>query len=104
MIQADKMDKYYLWLILALGVGEPEINRLLNQFGTPEAVYDAFSRNIALAGTELLEKATKTTLKDAEKLLAGIIAQGYKIITIDHPDYPEKLKKTTNPPCVLFAL
>ncbi len=98
------MEKYYLWLIMALGEGEPEINRLLRQFGTPEAVYDAFSRNIALAGTELLEKAAKTKLKDAEKLLANITAQGYKLITAEHKDYPERLKKTANPPCVLFAM
>ena len=96
------MDKYYIWLLLALGESEPEISRLLRQFGDPEKVYDAFRGNMALVGRELAEKAEKTKLEDAEKLLESILDDGYSVMTISSPDYPEHLKKQANPPCVLF--
>ncbi len=97
------MEKYYLWLVLALGEGEPEITRLLNQYGDPESVYEAFRSNVSLVGPELLARAESATLEKAEKLRAEIAGMGYDIITRDSPDYPEKLKKVENPPCVLFA-
>ena len=96
------MDKYYIWLLLALGEGEPEIPRLLKQFGDPEKVYDAFAGNMALVGQELSAKAAKVKLETAEETLENILADGYSIMTIDSPDYPEHLKKQANPPCVLF--
>lgn len=98
------MEKYYLWLIMALGEGDPEITRLLKDFGTPDEVYGAFRKNTALAGPEITARAEKTTLESAEKLLADIGKQDIKMITIDSPDYPKELLHTDNPPCVLFAL
>ena len=97
------MDKYYIWLIMALGEGEPEINRLLRQCGSPENVYDSFVGNMALVGPELTAKAANTKLKAAENMLESILAEGYGVVTLDSPDYPELLKKTANPPCVLFT-
>ncbi len=97
------MDKYYIWVIMALGEGEPEISRLLKQFGSPENVYDAFIGNMALVGAELTSRAAKMKLETAETMLESIIADGYGIVTIDSPEYPEHLKKTANPPCVLFT-
>ncbi len=97
------MEKYYLWLIMALSEGEPEITRLLKDFGTPDEVYGAFRKNTALAGTELTAKAEKTDLESAEKMLAELEKQNIKVITIGSPDYPENLLRGNNPPCVLFA-
>lgn len=97
------MDKYYIWLLLALGEGEPKINELLDRFGTPEAVYEAVMNNTALLGAELSAKAEKTSLKTAEKTLNAVLSKGYRIITQQSPFYPEHLKHIENPPCVLFA-
>lgn len=97
------MEKYYLWMLLALGEGSPEITRLLRDFGTPEEVYLAFRKNTALAGAELTASAGKTTLESAEKLMKDLDKAGIKMISSDSPDYPENLLKTENPPCVLFA-
>ena len=97
------MEKYYIWLIMALGEGEPEINRLLNDFGTPDEVYEAFRKNTALLGPELSAKAEKITLESAEKQLADIEKLGIGTITLDSPDYPSELLKGDNPPCVLFT-
>ncbi len=97
------MEKYYLWLLLVLGEGAPEINRLLKDFGSPEEVYGAFRKNTALAGIEVTAKAEKTPLESAEKLLKELEKNGIKMITADSPDYPAELLRGDNPPCVLFA-
>ncbi|MCR4780333.1 MAG: DNA-protecting protein DprA [Ruminiclostridium sp.] len=97
------MEKYYLWLLLALGEGAPEITQLIGSAGSPEAAYEAFRANAAPLGAELAERAEQTTLESAEKLLAEINKLGIKMITIDSPQYPALLKEQENPPCVLFA-
>ena len=97
------MEKYYLWLLTVLGEGSHEITRLLNDFGNPEEVYRAFEKNVTLVGAEITAKAEKTGLESAEKQLADLEKLDIKMITIDSEEYPENLKHTANPPCVLFA-
>ncbi len=97
------MEKYYLWLLLAVGEGAPEISQLLKNTGSAEAAYEAFRGNTALLGPEISEHASRTTLESAEKLLAEIGKLGIKMITQDSPYYPELLKEQESPPCVLFA-
>lgn len=97
------MDKYYIWLLLAFGEGEPEISKLIERFGTAEKAYKAIEKNVSLVGAELLSRAENTDLAKAEKLLDKIFASGYGIITWESKLYPEHLRKTENPPCVLFT-
>ena len=97
------MEKYYLWLLLVYGEGEPEINSLLKNFGTPEGVYNAFQENKALAGFRNTIRAAEVKLERAEALLGELTGKGIAVITRDDPLYPAALKETVNPPCVLFA-
>lgn len=97
------MKKYYLWLIMCFGAGSKDINELLSRFGTPEGVYDAFRENRSGAGRELNEKAEKYSLIDAEKLLSELNMSGVTAVSIADSLYPETLKTTENPPCMLFV-
>lgn len=97
------MKKYYLWLIMVFGAGNPDINELLTRFGTAEEIYRAFKNNCAAAGRDYAEKAEKITLEEAEKLTADIESKDIRIITIEDEIYPEALKSTENPPAVFFA-
>lgn len=97
------MEKYYIWLLLALGEGRPEISQLLARFGTAQKAYEAFEGNTALLGAELTAKASETGLDKAEKMLSSITSDGTELITWESDDYPEHLRRTENPPCVLFA-
>ena len=97
------MEKYYIWLLLALGEGRTEISQLLERFGTAQKAYEAFAGNTALLGAELTAKASGVSLEKAEKTLAAVTDNGTQLITWESEDYPEHLRRTENPPCVLFA-
>lgn len=97
------MEKYWLWLVMAFGIGENEVYELLEHFETPEGVYSAFKSNIAAAGAEMSENAESVSLEDAEKLQKELTDSGITIITREHRDYPARLLETENPPAVLFA-
>lgn len=97
------MKKYYLWLILVFGAGNPDAGELLNRFGTAKEIYDAFRNNYAAAGKEYTEKAEKVTIEEAEKLVNNLESKDITIITYEDIRYPESLKKTENPPAVIFA-
>ena len=97
------MKKYYLWLILVMGAGNPVTNELMERFGTAEEVYRAFRNNCAAAGGDYARKAEKTTLEEAEKLISKLESENITIITTEDELYPENLKQAENPPVVLFA-
>ena len=98
------MEKYYIWLLLAFGEGEPVISELIARFGSAEKAYGAFQKNVALVGAELTAKAASVSLEKAQKTYESILADGYSVITTESPDYPEHLRTLKDPPCVLFAL
>ena len=97
------MEKYYVWLLLALGEGAAEISELMGRFGTAEKVYEAFRENVALVGPELTARAEKTELRSAEKAVEHLHTMGAHIITWESASYPAHLRKVHEPPCVLFA-
>ncbi len=97
------MKKYYLWLILVMGAGNPVTNELMTRFGTAEEVYRAFRNNCAAAGGDYARKAEKTTLEEAELLISKLESENITIITTEDELYPENLKHAENPPAVLFA-
>ncbi|MBQ8903096.1 MAG: DNA-processing protein DprA [Oscillospiraceae bacterium] len=97
------MKKYYLWLIKVFDVANPDLHEMMLRFGSPREIYNAFRNNFAAAGADYAEKAARTTLEDAEKLISVLEGKGITIITYDDENYPENLKNTDNPPYVLFA-
>ncbi|MBO6229352.1 MAG: DNA-processing protein DprA [Ruminiclostridium sp.] len=98
-----QMEKYYIWLLLVFGEGEPMISGLIERFGTAEKAYEAISRNVALTGGDIIGKAEKVPLAKAEKLLGTIAEKGIEVISWESDLYPEHLRRIENPPCALFA-
>ena len=79
------MEKYYIWLLLAFGEGEPVISELIARFGSAEKAYGAFQNNVALVGAELTAKAASVSLEKAQKTYESILAGGYSVITAESP-------------------
>lgn len=98
--------KYWLWLTTRRGMGTLLGRRLLDRFGTPEAVYFAdegeYSAVEALsdrARQSLLDK----TLEGAERILEACDRLGYRLMSWQDADYPNLLRQISDPPLVLYV-
>lgn len=98
--------KYWLWLSTRKGMRPEHKNRLLEQFGTPEAAYFADPGEYDLleglpqsAGETLLDK----DLTAVETILASCERLGVRILTLGDADYPDRLKNIYDPPAVLYV-
>ena len=100
---ADK--RYWIWLQLCLGEGA-QFRHIIEDFGSVEALYHSnivqWKMSPALTPAQL-ERLTKHTLEDAQKIVDTCAQRGWDIITFDEPRYPEKLRQIPNPPAVLYC-
>ncbi|MFV2060915.1 MAG: DNA-processing protein DprA [Gammaproteobacteria bacterium] len=107
MFSTEQQQQYRYWLMLAKtpGVGTKTYTKLLEQFGSPEAVFKASSDNLVASGlnTKSLNfiKSPDWSLLDAdfrwaEQELAHIVA-----LTDD--SYPQLLREIADPPPVLYV-
>ncbi len=97
--------RYWVWLQLCLGEGA-HFKPIIEEFGSVEKLY---SQNIidwkmspALSPAQV-ERLTKFSLRDAERVIIDCENNGWKIVCYDDGMYPEKLKNITNPPAVLYV-
>ena len=98
------MKESYIWLIKVFGYANPIVTELLERFGSAKEIYSAFKSNIAAAGAEYAIAAEKTSLESAAEILDGLESKSVTTITIEDELYPETLRNSENPPCVIFAL
>ncbi|MEW5723592.1 MAG: DNA-processing protein DprA [Thermodesulfobacteriota bacterium] len=97
------------WLALALtpGVGARTYRRLLEAFGTPEAVFQASAAD--LGRVPRLHRTAREALtrfdrgpRVAEELEA-IRRKGFHLVTLPDEEYPARLKEIFDPPPVLWV-
>jgi len=97
--------KYWLWLTTRKGMGTLTAARVLETFGTPEAAYFADPKEYdfveALSGTAKKSLSDKD-LSGAEGILADCDRLGYRILTLQDAEYPNRLKNIADPPLVLY--
>ena len=97
------MLEYWLWLTGRRGVGLRGLRALLEQFGTPEAVYCAAESDYP----QELRPEGRASLADKELALARqILQQCYRktirILTFQDAAYPNRLKNIDDAPLVLY--
>jgi DNA processing protein len=102
-------DQYLGWLALALtpGLGARMAGKLLSQFGSPDAIFNASLT--ALEGQRLPAAVaqaihTRRPLSDAAKELAQAQAAGCRLLTWDEPEYPSRLREIYDPPPLLYVI
>jgi len=100
-------DTYLAWLALGLtpGLGARLAGKLLQEFGSPEAVFAASLT--ALEACHISAEAAQAIrsqqpLRLAEKELARVRELDAKLITWDDPAYPRRLREIYDPPPVLY--
>jgi len=101
-------DDYIGWLALALtpGLGARTAGKLLREFGSPDAIFNASLT--ALEGQRLPAAVaqalhSRRPLSDAAKELAQVRAAGCRLLTWDEPEYPTRLRETYDPPPLLYV-
>jgi DNA processing protein len=96
-----------LRLALVSGVGPRLWKRLLERFGTPEAVLGAAPsalREVEGVGPKVAQSIAKAGDEiDVADELAVCQANGISILLQSRPEYPELLRQIYDPPAVLFA-
>jgi len=96
------------WLALALtpGLGPTRGRRLVEFFGSVNAVFQASLTELEATGiqaTSAQSLGTGRSLELAQDELAQAAAAGVKVISIDDPSYPSQLKQIYDPPLILYV-
>lgn len=96
------------WIALNMtpGVGPRVTARLLEHFGSAEAIFDAPRRELALLRLtpEAIESiASRDLFERAEREIENIRRLGGDIIVLDDGVYPTLLRETYDPPVVLYV-
>jgi DNA processing protein len=101
-------DQYLGWLALALtpGLGARMAGKLLCEFGSPEAIFQASltaleAQRLPAAVAQAIH--TRQPLSDAAKELALVQAAGCRLLTWDEPEYPRRLREIYDPPTLLYV-
>lgn len=98
--------EYWIWLQTALGAGA-QVADILAYFETPEKLYLAGSGEWRLSG--LFTEKKIQALKNSTPSQTGAVfkecrQKGYTIITPDSIYYPERLKKLSDMPLVIYGI
>ncbi len=97
---------YWLALYRAPGVGSTTFHTLLDQFGSPRAVFEAKQQLSACGflGKPALEYLRAPDWAAVEKDLAWLAQPGHHALTFADPAYPQLLRETDGAPPLLFVV
>ena len=96
------------WLALTLtpGLGPTRAKRLVEFFGSVEAVFNASLTELEAAGLPTAAAQSLGTGKSVELAqdeIAKATAAGIQCVTLDDPAYPARLRQIYDPPLVLYV-
>jgi DNA processing protein len=101
-------DDYIGWLALALtpGLGARTAGKLLREFGSPDAIFNASltaleAQHLPAAVAQCLH--SRRPLSDAARELAQVQAIGCRLLTWDELEYPARLREIYDPPPLLYV-
>src|SRR5579872_5975475 len=96
------------WLALALtpGLGPTKARRVMEFFGSVQALFRASLTELEAAGLRAVSAqalGTGRSMELAQDELAKAAAADARIIALDDPGYPEQLKQIYDPPLILYV-
>src|SRR6202049_3321646 len=96
------------WLALALtpGLGPTKARRVIDFFGSVQALFRASLTELEAAGLRAVSAqalGTGRSMEVAQDELAKAAAADARIIALDDPAYPEQLKQIYDPPLILYV-
>jgi DNA processing protein len=103
-----EQESYLAWVALALtpGLGGRMAGKLLREFGSPEAVFNASltsleAQRLPVAVAQAIH--SRQPLSTAAKELAQVEQAGCRLVTWDEPAYPHLLREIYDPPPLLYV-
>lgn len=96
---------YWISIVDALGYGTHKINNILEYYKDAQNFLkdkDSLWKYCCFLTAKNVEKLKKIDMKKAYDIIEKCHLLGYKIVTIENPKYPKKLKNISNPPAVLY--
>lgn len=95
------------WLALSTlqGVGSVTVRKLIERFGSVEAIFDAPDADLLCVPritAEVVARLRAISLNDLEVELTSLVDEGLQVITWDDAIYPVNLKQVQNAPPLLF--
>lgn len=105
-MSADQQLLYRIWLNDCCDYNPKQVHRLLEEFGTAEAVYhtDFFRRSTARWMKLGQRLRMNRNLENASRHLERCREEGIRLLSIDDEDYPARLKEVFAPPQILYVL
>jgi DNA processing protein len=108
MAVQGSVSQHDYWLALALtpGIGATRGRKLVQHFGTPDAVFHASLTELEATGMMAVSAqsiATGSSLNKAEEELAKARSVDAKIVAIGDPGYPQRLLEIYDPPLCLYV-
>ena len=97
--------KYYIWLSLALGYSTPKCKAIASIYPNITAFYQGGVMEWRLSGVlndKDISALEATPVAKAYEVIARCNELGISIVSLDDPNYPEKLKDIYDPPAVLY--
>ena len=96
------------WLALALtpGLGPTKTRKLVEHFGSAEAVFRASLTELEGSGIQAVTAQSIATGKSAElarEEIARAASAEVSILSLDDPSYPPRLKEIYDPPLILYV-
>lgn len=104
------MEKYrfLIWLNVVLDGDASLISRLIDKFGSAEAVYYAeteeYYRKLKNISDLTVDKLSDKSMKPADECMEFCERYNVRILTLDDPDYPDVLKYIHLPPRLLYVM
>lgn len=96
------------WLAISLttGLGSTRARKLVEHFGSPEAVFHASLTELESTGIQAVSAQSIATGKSAElarEEIARAASESATLVTTEDPRYPSRLKEIYDPPSVLYV-
>jgi DNA processing protein len=95
------------WLAISLttGLGPTRARKLVEHFGSPEAIFRASLTELEGSGIQAISAQSIATGKSAElarEEIARTAAMGTTLISMEDSSYPPRLKEIYDPPLILY--
>lgn len=100
----EEFVEYWVWLQQALGANSPKPERLLEEFGSIEKIYNARRVdyiNKGFLNEKEIRRLCDKSLDKSKEIVGKCMENGYNIIAL--PDLPQRLRNIYAPPCVLYV-